>query len=133
MYSLQQPKTSFSILIVEDHRAASNIIVRMVAMQFPDAVVLSAYNGMVGMELFKEHTPDIVVTDIDMPEMDGLQMATEIRSINPDTKLIVFTGCGEGDFLKNFNGIGVDTYLLKPFDLDELLTAIEKCTCQASP
>ena len=127
MYPLLQSQASISILIVEDSRGANKIIGRMVSMQFPNAVVYSADNGITGLELFKKHEPEVVLTDINMPEMDGFQMAVEIRSIKIDTKFIVFTAYNDGDLLKQFNEIGVHTYLLKPYDLDELMMAIENC------
>ena len=121
------PKTAFSVLIVEDNLSACNIICRTVSMRFPFAVIYSADNGITGLELFKKHTPDIVVTDISMPEMNGLEMAAEIQSLTSDTSFIVFTGHSEGDYLKNFNEIGIYHYLLKPLDLAELISTINEC------
>lgn len=127
MNSLQQTNTPASILIVEDNPAAKKIISRMVTMQFPDAAVYLAGDGVIGVELFKKHTPDIVITDINMPGMDGVQMANEIKSLKPDTKFIVFTAYKEEQFLEQFSRIGARTYLMKPFDLEELMVAIGKC------
>ena len=127
MSLLLQPKTTVSILIVEDNRSASQIIARMVAMNFPDAVIYSADNGKTGVELYKTHTPDIVITDIQMPKMDGIEMAIEIKLIKPDFKFIVFTAHGDGNLVEQFNDIGVHTYLLKPLDLNELMGAVGKC------
>jgi YesN/AraC family two-component response regulator len=125
---LQQPATTtVSILIVEDNRTANKLIGRMVALNFPDAVVYSADNGATGVEIFIKHAPDIVLTDISMPEMNGLEMAIEIQSIKADAKFIVFTAHSEGDFLPQFKEIGVDTYLSKPLALDELMMAIDGC------
>jgi len=124
----QQSNANVSILIVEDNRAASKLIGRMVALNFPDAVVYSADNGLTGVELFIKHDPDIVLTDISMPEMNGFAMVNEIQSIRPDTKFIVFTAHSEGEFLPRFKAIGVDKYLLKPLSLDELMMAIDGCT-----
>lgn len=124
---LQQPtSTAYSILIVEDNRGASKLIGRMVTLNFPDAVVYSADNGTTGVELFIKHAPDVVLTDISMPGMNGFEMANEIQSVQADAKFIVFTAHDEGDFLPQFKGIGVNTYLLKPLDLDELMKAIEE-------
>ena len=132
MHLQQQPKTKVSILIVEDNRAANKIIGRMVAKEFPDAIVYSADNGATGVELFIEHAPDVVLTDISMPEMNGFDMVNEIQSLKADTKFIVFTAHDEGDFLPQFKGIGVNTYLLKPLDLGELMVAIKECTVSSS-
>ena len=127
MHLLQQPKKTVTILIAEDNRSASQIISRMVAMEFPEAVVYSADNGQIGVNLFKKYTPDIVITDIQMPDMDGIEMAIEIKSIKPDLKFIVFTAYSDGEFVEQFNDIGVHAYLLKPLDLNELMAVVGKC------
>ena len=97
----------------------------MVTLNFPDAVVYSADNGATGVELFIKHAPDLVLTDISMPGMNGFEMTNKIQSIQADTKFIVFTAHSEGDFLPQFKAIGVDTYLPKPLALDELIMAID--------
>jgi YesN/AraC family two-component response regulator len=118
-----------SILLVEDDKDAREILVTIFARKFPDVSLYSAGNGRTGLELFKEHKPDIVITDLNMPEMGGIQMAYKIREIKPDTKFIVLTGNSGKVILENGDGVGLefDCYIQKPVDFAKLFAAIEKC------
>jgi YesN/AraC family two-component response regulator len=118
---------SFSLLFVEDDEVVCQAMGRMIAWQFPDTAVYTAENGRIGLELFEEHTPEIVITDINMPVMDGIQMAGQIKSIKADTKFIVLTGYSDKSYLDRFNEIGFSDYIVKPVDLGKLFAAIEKC------
>ena len=102
MGSLQNSRPRISLLIVEDDKVASSTFLpHVIARKFPAVTIYVAENGKMGLELFKEHAPDIVITDINMPEMDGIQMAGEIKSIKADTKFIVLTAYSNKDYLSN--------------------------------
>jgi len=126
-----QSLPSFSLLIVEDDKAACDIIARIVGLKFPCCTVYTADNGIKGLELFKEHTPDIVITDVNMPVMDGVEFAREIRSINANATYIVLTAYSNIIVFEKFKGMGVCAYLLKPIDFQELFAAIEKCNIES--
>lgn len=126
----EQSLASFSLLFVEDDNTICEVIGRMIARQFPDVTVYTAENGRIGLELFKEHTPEIVITDINMPEMDGIEMAGKIKSIKADTKFIVLTGYSDNKYLDRFSEIGFNDYIVKPVDLRKLFAAIEKCRAE---
>ena len=126
-------RAQFSILIVEDDPAACEIAARMIAMQFPEALVHSARDGAAGLELFKRHAPQIVVTDISMPVINGIEMAREIKSLQASTRLIVLTAYNDRNFLEQFREIGFRGYLMKPIDLELLMTAIEECLAELRP
>ncbi len=55
----------------------------MIPLKFPDVELYTAENGKAGLDIFHEHAPDIVITDINMPVMDGIKMATEIKAAPP--------------------------------------------------
>lgn len=118
---------SFSLLFVEDDPIVCLAIGRMLAREFPGATVYTAENGRIGLELFKEHTPEIVITDINMPVMDGIEMAGKIKEIKSDTRFIVLTGYSEKNYQEKFSAIGFYEYIIKPVDLDKLFAVIEKC------
>jgi len=122
-----QSIATFSLLFVEDDTMVCLAIGRMIARQFPDITVYTAENGQIGLELFKEHTPEIVITDINMPVMDGIEMAGKIKSIKTDTKFIVLTGYSDKNYLEKFSELGFDYYIIKPVDFGKLFVAIEKC------
>jgi YesN/AraC family two-component response regulator len=124
----QQRSKTLSILIVEDELAAGEVIGRIIAMQFPDAALYFAEDGMVGEELFKKHLPDIVVTDISMPAKSGIEMAREIKAVQPATKIIVLSAYNDLVFQEQCREIGIAAYLLKPLKVDQLLAVIAACS-----
>jgi DNA-binding response OmpR family regulator len=124
---------TLSILIVEDSRSASTIMKRVMIMAFPNAIVYSANDGAVGLDLFRKHEPDIVVTDILMPEMDGIEMISKIRSMGSNVDIIAFTACCDGDCLHELKDLGIDVCLSKPFSLELLVSEIATCLERRHP
>ena len=122
-----QSLLSFSLLIVEDDQTARDIIASMVSLEFPDCTIFTANDGREGLESFKTYTPDIVLTDVNLPGMDGVDLARHIRTIKGNATYIVLTAYNDSAVFESFQDIGVCAYLLKPIDLNELFTAIEKC------
>ena len=126
-----QSGPSFSLLIVEDDQAACDIIKRMVALRFPECAIYTADDGVKALELFKEHSPDIIITDVNMPVMDGVELAREIRLINANATYIVLTAYSSKSVFEKFKDLGFCAYLLKPIDFDELFAAIENCIVES--
>jgi YesN/AraC family two-component response regulator len=127
MNSTQKSKNRSSILLVEDDAVAAEIIGQIIFCKYPDVVITIANNGVQGLELFKEYLPELVITDINMHEMDGIELARAIKSIREETKFIVFSGSSDQKNVEIFNEIGVVEYIVKPVDLEKLLAAIEQC------
>lgn len=89
--------------------------------------VLTAANGVEALELLEDHTPDLIVSDIMMPEMDGYQFYEAVRA-NSAWRLIPFiflTAQREQDFIRRGYSLGADLYLIKPIDVEDLLLAVE--------
>lgn len=118
-------KYDLSVLYVEDdiniRELGKEIILRKVEK------VLIAENGLTGYQLFLEHRPDIVVTDIKMPGMSGLELASQIKAVNKETEIIVSSAFSETEYLKKAIELGISVYVVKPFDSKKLFAAIEKC------
>ena len=95
MESMSNPIPSISMLLVEDEELTRDLLADILDKKYPEVPLYTAINGRTGLELFKSHTPNIVITDINMPKMGGVQMASKIRVIKPDTKFIVLTGTCE--------------------------------------
>lgn len=89
-------------------------------------VVAIASNGLQALQLTKEHHPDIVFLDINMPEMDGLTAYSEIIKIYPDTGCVIISAEKDTDTLRTAMSLGVQEYLIKPFTVDELETAVAR-------
>jgi YesN/AraC family two-component response regulator len=117
----------FSLLIVEDDKQTLAIITRMVGKKFPDYTIYSADNGVTGIEIFKQFNPDLVITDANMPVMDGVEMVRAIRVLSADKTFIVVTAYSDKVIFDTFSGLGVCAYLLKPLDFKDLFASIEIC------
>ncbi len=112
------------VLYVEDEEDIREEIEEFLELEVGELII--AKNGQDGLEKFKEHSPDVVITDIQMPVMDGLKMAQEIKKIDKLTPIIVTTAFNENDYLLKSINIGIDKYVLKPIDLNILIDAIFK-------
>ena len=125
---LVQSLAAFSLLIVEDDKTARDVLSRMVALKFPNCTLHTADNGIAGMEIFRQFRPDLVVTDINMPVMEGFEMIREISLLNPGASFIVLTAYADKVTFEKFKDLNVFAYLLKPLDFNEMFAAIERCS-----
>ena len=89
-----------------------------------------ATDGEIALSMIHEIKPDILVTDIKMPFMDGLQLAEAIKRTQPWIKIIILSGHDEFDYAKKAISIGIEEYLLKPFTPEELLASLNKAAQQ---
>jgi YesN/AraC family two-component response regulator len=117
-------KMDIALLYVEDEPVTRSTIAAMLERQIQ--TVYQAGDGKAGLEAFKAHRPEVVITDIRMPVMGGLDMAREIRALAPRTHIIVTTAHNDTDFFLDAIDIGIDQYVLKPVSLDLLFAAIRK-------
>ncbi|RJP74960.1 MAG: response regulator [Desulfobacteraceae bacterium] len=88
--------------------------------------VLTAENGLEGMELFKKEAPPIVLTDIKMPGIDGLAVLKQIKKISPETEVIVITGHGDLELAKEAMDLHASGFIHKPIDRQALEDALNK-------
>ena len=86
----------------------------------------TAGNGVEAAELIKKYNPDIVITDIKMPRMDGLELAKYIQENYPKTKVIILTGYAEFEYARSAINYGVVEYLLKPISKDILMESVRR-------
>lgn len=89
--------------------------------------LISAEDGLAGLEAFQLHHPDIVITDIQMPNLDGIAMSHQIRAINPNIPIIFTTAFEDSRYLKAAIDIGINKYITKPLDTDLLLQSLKQC------
>ncbi len=114
-----------AVLCVEDNESLRKGMTAFLRLIFDR--VIAAENGQEGLELFMQHHPDLVVTDIRMPVMDGLEMAREIKKSSPNTAIIIVTGFSEVEFMMDAIEIGIDRFVQKPVDEDVFIDALYKC------
>ncbi len=89
--------------------------------------IREAKDGLQGLEIWREWKPDVVVTDIQMPRMNGLEMSLAIKAEDPDAQIIVITSDLSDNSLIEALNIGVDRYISKPVDIQLLADAVRKC------
>jgi PAS domain S-box-containing protein len=124
-FGYTQPR--IAILYAEDDAVTRNILAKMIPLKFPDVELYTAENGKAGLDIFHEHAPDIVITDINMPVMDGIKMATEIKALRPETMIIILSAYGDTNYLLDAIDIGVNYYIMKPIDYKKLFMTIARC------
>ena len=115
-------KLNLSVLLVEDDRLSLFVYAEFIRNIVKD--VYTAADGREGVEVYKQNRPDIIVTDIMMPKLDGLEMIREIKQIEPNVKVIMISGHSEADYFIRSIDLGVDGYLLKPVDNKRLKNKI---------
>lgn len=108
-------KKKYTVIIVEDEPPILNSLRGMVDnSETPFITQATSFNGKDGMELIEIHKPHVVITDINMPIMDGLEMITKAKKISPDTRFIILTGYNEFEYAQVALRLEVSDYLLKP-------------------
>jgi two-component system, HptB-dependent secretion and biofilm response regulator len=113
-----------TILYVEDDDDARAQVAHF--LQKKCTCVLLARNGLEALKLYDENRPDMIITDIMMPEMDGLEFSEIIKQRNPSMPIILATAFNDATYLHRAIDVGVDNYVLKPIDLSKLLIAMLK-------
>ena len=110
------------IMIVEDDRKIRRLL--EIEVEHAGYEVFSYENGIDAIENFREDGPDLVILDIMLPDIDGYDVATQIRKLSPDVVILMLTALGmKKDKLTGFDS-GADDYMTKPFDNEELLARI---------
>jgi YesN/AraC family two-component response regulator len=115
------------ILLIDDDDSVRNVL-RLILNQFGH-LVIEARNGREGMELFMDANADLVITDIVMPEKEGLEVLMEMRKMSPAMKIIAISGGGRvnpTDYLRMAGFLGAAKVLAKPISSEALIGAINE-------
>ena len=111
------------VLLVEDEDKLASLLKNAIGDSFYSFFM--AKDGKEGLDKFMKLSPDIIITDIMMPKLTGLEMAKEIRKIDENIPIIILSAFSESDKFLDAIDIGVVKYFIKPFDPDELLEYIQ--------
>jgi len=118
---------SITLLYVEDEDHTQELVAQFLRSKYPQINLLLARNGLEGLDLFTKNCPEIVVTDVRMPVIDGIQMAKKIKELNKDVIIIVLSAADDMNHILEAIDIGINNYVLKPLNMEKLFATLEQC------
>jgi len=113
-----------STLIVDDHQLVLDGIKLMLADNKEIEVVAEAHNGQEAIDYVEEHDVDVIVMDLNMPEVNGIDACKHIKKLKPDTKVLILSMLSENKMVKNLIKCGANGYMLKNSGQEEIIEAI---------
>ena len=119
-----------NILIVDD-AAFMRMMIKNILVKNGYDVVGEAENGQIAFELYKQLKPDLVTMDITMPEMDGIDGVKAIRGFDPNANVIMCSAMGQQAMVMEAIQAGAKDFVVKPFQQDRILQAIERVIAKA--
>lgn len=122
---------TYEIMLVDDEPAILEGLRHLIDWdEYGIHIAQTAANGVAALNAFERHRVDIVITDIRMPKLDGIGLIKRIKQLDPDTKHIILSGHDDFSYTKESIKLGIENYLLKPINEDELsstlISTIEK-------
>lgn len=118
------PEKNWSVLVVDDQLGVRRLLFEALKDDFK--AVYTAGSGMEAIEKVKETNPDLVVMDMKMPRMNGLEVLKQLRSLNYNCPVIMMTAYGELEIVAQAIKMGVKKHITKPFDLKDLRQLIRE-------
>ena len=112
------------ILIIEDEAAIRRVLVKILSEENKGYEVFEAEDGVVGLEMIKKEDFDLVLCDIKMPKMDGVEVLEAVKKIKPEIPMVMISGHGDLDTAVNTMRLGAFDYISKPPDLNRLLNTV---------
>lgn len=115
--------SNLKVLFVEDEDSARNELSRFLKRRVGKLYV--GKNGLEGLEIIKQYNPDLVITDLKMPNMDGLEMIRSARDIEYEGAIIIVSALSDSETILNAVDIGIVKYVVKPVDTEQLVSTME--------
>ena len=119
--------SNLKVLFVEDEDFARKELSRFLKRRV--GKLYTGENGLEGLEIIKEHSPDLVITDLKMPCMDGLEMIRTARENGYDGEIIIVSALSDSETILNAVDIGIVKYVVKPVDTEQLVSTMETLAC----
>lgn len=126
---LNLKNTAKKILIIDDEKHIAEAI--KINLKLLGHEVIWGINGLEGLNYFEKFSPDLVIVDLMMPEIDGIGVITQIRKLNPKIPILVISAKEQVREKIKCLSLGADDYLSKPFDLDEFLLRVDRLLTRA--
>ncbi len=114
-----------TVLIVDDSRTSRKIL-ESILTEGGLTVIGQAENGSIGVKQYMSLNPDIVTMDITMPIMDGVEALRRIKEYDPNAKVVMVTAAGQKNKIIEALKLGVDDFLTKPYEAEEIVATIKK-------
>ncbi len=121
-----------SVLVVDDDQSFLEILARFMTLYGFDPVY-QAGNGRMALELFEQHPVDLLITDINMPEISGMELMEQIREKDQDLPIIVISGWIKEDHLPLLEPYRVEETIFKPFRMESIAVVIERLFSDERP
>ena len=128
MKELKKKVSGLKVLYAEDDLGVQQQYDEFFSQLFKE--VYSCANGVSALELYRKHSPDIVILDIKMPMVNGIEVAKKIRETDKDTRILITTAYTDESFTLDAVELYITRYLVKPVGIDELVPALKKCVAE---
>jgi signal transduction histidine kinase len=126
MSTIQEEKHHVPILIIDDDEALLQALPQVVQLRMNNMPVDKSHSAQQALEMIQQHDYDVIVSDVKMPGMDGLELLTHVHILRPDTPVVLITGHGDHDMaIKALRG-GAYDYMLKPIDRDVFVASLQR-------
>lgn len=122
--TLKNIAKDFTILFVEDSKALQKQILKFLEKLFKEVYIAS--DGVEGIEQYKKNNPDLILTDLTMPNMNGHEMIREIKKLNPDVEIIILSAHSDSETLMKSFHIGVSDFIAKPVNASKMIAIFLK-------
>ncbi len=117
------------ILLVDD-ASFMKLVEKEILEKNGHTIIAEAANGQEAIERYDEHKPDVVIMDIKMPEVNGIEALLKIKENDPEARVIMVSALGEPRFIKKAIELGAADFVVKPFKRERIVEAIEKVVNQ---
>ena len=114
-----------NVLVVDD-TAFMRMQIKQILVKEGHSMIGEAENGIEAVEQFQKLKPDVVILDITMPKMDGIEALKKIKEIDPDSKVIICSAVGYQEMLAKAMQCGAETFIVEPFEAEHLIKAVNK-------
>ncbi|MCD6310224.1 MAG: response regulator transcription factor [Candidatus Eremiobacteraeota bacterium] len=120
----RRPKENIRVLIADDHTLFREMLYHALTEEDDLEVVGQAIDGKSALDMVKFYHPDVLVLDIDMPGMNGIEVTRQLKESSPDTRVVILTAFDEDEYIFQLVEAGASGYLLKDTSLGEVIRAI---------
>lgn len=117
----------YKIMIIEDEQIERETLYKIIQEGFPECQELyAAKNGKEALTLFEEHHPDIILADINIPGINGLEVIRRIRQTAGEVEFLILSSYNYFEYAQEAIRLGVEDFILKPYTIDHLKDALQK-------